>query len=129
MKTQISNLVSGRIGVVGTSSAIRQEISKKVLEENGDNLHVAINGVELHLTISRSCSGKTWWWRAELTEEQYKAITNNNTLGVSTRINSYSLTISCECRCTADVAHRSNDRQQWKPGYTTHIDECNITIL
>jgi hypothetical protein len=129
MKTQINHLVSGTTGIVGTSMAIRQEVGKKVLEENGDILRIMIKGVELEMHRSCSGSGKSWWWTAELTEEQYAIITDGNTLGVSTRINSYSLSISQDLRITAYVSHRANERQQWRQGWSQLIQESNITIL
>lgn len=129
MKTQINNLVSGTTGIVGTSYAIRHEISKRVLEENGDTLRVNVKGVELELHRSCSCSGKSWWWTTQLTKEQYMTITDNNSLGCSTNLNSYSLTIDCDCHATAYVAHRANERQQWRAGYSHMIQEKYFTIL
>lgn len=129
MKTQINHLISGTTGIVGTSTAIRQEVGKKVLEENGDTLRIMIKGVELEMHRSCSCSGKSWWWTAELTAEQYAIITDNNTLGIGTQLNSYSLVISQELRATAYVCHRANERQQWRCGWSQLIQESNITIL
>lgn len=129
MKTQINHLISGTTGIVGTSTAIRQEVGKKVLEENGDILRITIKGVELEMHRSCSCSGKSWWWTAELTTEQYAIITDNNTLGISTQLNSYSLVISQDLHATVYVYHRANERQQWRSGWSQLIQESNITIL
>ena len=129
MKTQINHLISGTTGIVGTSTAIRQEVGKKVLEENGDILRITIKGVELEMHRSCSCSGKSWWWTAELTTEQYAIITDNNTLGISTQLNSYSLVISQDLHATAYVYHRANERQQWRSGWSHSIKQSNITIL
>lgn len=129
MKTQINNLVSGTTGIVGTSTAIRQEVGKKVLEENGDILRIMIKGIELEMHRSCNCSGKSWWWTAELTAEQYASITDNSTLGIGTQLNSYSLVINQDLRVTADVRHRANERQQWRSGWSHSIQESNITIL
>lgn len=129
MKTQINHLISGTTGIVGTSTAIRQEVGKKVLEENGDILRIMIKGVELEMHRSCSCSGKSWWWTVELAAEQYAIITDNNTLGISTQFNSYSLVISQDLHATAYVYHRANERQQWRSGWSQLIQESNITIL
>ena len=127
MKTQINTLVTGTTGLVGTNSAIREEISSKVLAENGDTLRVVVKSVELELQRSCSCSGKSWRWSTELTAEQFKVIAPN-ALGCG-KINRYTFTIDGKCRATAQVWHRSNERKQWRFGYMHTIQEANILIL
>lgn len=128
MKTQINTLVSGTTGIVGTSSAIRKEISEKVLAENGDTLRVIVKGVELELQRSCSCSGKSWWWSAELTEEQHLAIVDGSMAGVG-RLNRFHFSLDSDCRATVQVWHRSNELKKWRYGYMHTIQEANILIL
>ena len=63
--------------IVGTNSGIREEIARKVLDENPDGMDIEVKGVRLHLGRYASCSGKTIWYNTELTREQYIAITGN----------------------------------------------------
>lgn len=149
MKTQISNLINGsknvirfenhskyqsaspatsHVGYAGTNSRERNEIAERVYNENGDNLHIIVRGIELNMPIHKSVSGKTWSWGTELSSEQYKAICGEP-WGIGKDLNSYTFTISDDCTVHASVYHRKNERQEWKHGYTYDIDEAFVTIL
>lgn len=143
MKTQIKSLVNGRANVVrdeenekylgmddiaGTNSAIREEIARKVLDENPDGMDVEVNGVRLHLGRYASCSGKTIWYNAEITREQYIAITGHDftdrrlewcayfdiDMGMIPRVTRFS---------------RRNERATWKQKQDIVLDEAFVTIL
>ena len=143
MKTQISSLINGRANVVrdiscekyagmddiaGTNSAIREEIARKVLEENPDGMDVEVKGVRLHLGRYASCSGKTIWYNAEITREQYIAITGHDfpdrrlewcayfdiDMGMIPRVTRFS---------------RRNERATWKQKQDIVLDEAFVTIL
>lgn len=128
MKTQINTLVNGTTGIVGTDYATRKEVSEKVLAENGDTLRIEIKGIELELQRSCSCSGKSWQWSCDLTEEQYLTIVDGSYLGVG-RLNRFFFSIDGDCRPSAQVSHRSNERKQWRFGYYHKLQEANIIIL
>lgn len=149
MKTQISNLINGarnvirdeahekyitakqatsHVGYAGTSHNERQEIGAHVYTENGDTLHVNVRGVELTLQIHKSMSGKSWYWRTELTEEQYKTICQTS-IGVGTNLRSYVLNINGDCTVYVQTFNRRTERQNWRNGYTHNIDEAFVTIL
>ena len=101
MKTQISNLVNGSENTLrnlaaekyvtnpvgffngknntpqkgGSTSEARKEIANKVEMENPSDMHIIANGIDLTLTRHNSLSGKSWRWEADITAEQYAAIT------------------------------------------------------
>lgn len=149
MKTQISHLINGRknvircenhskyqsaslatshVGYAGTNSRERNAIAEKVYNENGDNLHIIVRGIELNMPIYKSVSGKTWRWEIELSAEQYQVICGVS-WGIGKYLNAYTLTISGDCTVHASVCHRKNERQEWRSGYTYDIDEAFVTIL
>lgn len=149
MKTQIENLINGakkvirdnghkkyisaksstsHEGYAGSSYELRNEIARRVYEENGDTLHVIVRGVELTLDLSKSGSGNPLYWCAEITEEQYRNICPTS-IGVGAKLSCYLLMINYDCTVNIQTFHRSNDRQSWKLGYTHNIDEAFVKIL
>lgn len=143
MKTQIKSLVNGRANVVrddvndkytgmqeivGTNTIIREEIARKVLDENPDGMDVEVNGVRLHLGRYASCSGKTIWYNAEITREQYIAITGNDFPDRRLEWCAYfDLSMNMIPRVTR--FSRRNDRAAWKQKQDIVLDEAFVTIL
>ncbi len=149
MKTQISNLINGarnvirdeahekykyakqatsHVGYAGANDNERQEIGACVYAENGDTLHVNVRGVELTLQIHKSMSGKSWYWSAYLTDEQYQQICPTP-IGVGDNLHFYELGVNSDCRVYIQIFNRRNERQIWREGYTHNIDEAFVTIL
>lgn len=143
MKTQIKSLVNGRANVVrddandkytgmqeivGTNTIIREEIARKVLDENPDGMDVEVNGVRLHLGRYASCSGKTIWYNAEITREQYIAITGHDFPDRRLEWRAY-LDIDMGMVPRVTRFSRRNDRAAWKQKQDIVLDEAFVTIL
>lgn len=143
MKTQIKSLVNGRANVVrdeenekyldmddiaGTNSAIRDEIASKVMEENPDGMDVEVKGVRLRLGRHASCSGKTVWYNAEITREQYIAIVGQD---FPDRRMQWSAYLDIDMGMVPRVTRfsRRNDRAAWKQKQDIVLDEAFVTIL
>lgn len=143
MKTQIATLINGRMNVVrdltsekyegfneivGTNSGIREEIARKVIEENHDGMDIEVKGVRLHLDRYASCSGKTIWYNVKLTNEQYIAIAGNDFPDRRLEWCAYfDLSMNMIPRVTR--FSRRNERATWKQKQDIVLDESFITIL
>lgn len=143
MKTQIKSLVNGRANVVrdeanekyagveeiaGTNSIIREEIARKVLDENPDGMDIEVKGVRLHLGRYASCSGKTIWYNVELTHEQYIAIMGHDFPDRRLEWCAYfDLSMNMIPRVTR--FSRRNERATWKQKQDIMFDESFVTIL
>lgn len=130
MKTQIKNLVNGRIeGQVGTNESDRAVIAEKVIAENGESLNVEINGVDLVLNMHKSTSGKTIDYYTEITEEQAKkimSITSEEKL--FSYESSFQLHIDGTMRVSVDKFTRKTPGSQWKSRGWDYISESKVTI-
>lgn len=143
MKTQISSLINGRANVVrdiscekyagvdelvGSSTEERAEITRKVIEENPDGMDIEVKGVRLHLDRYASCSGKTVWYKANLTREQYIAIAGNDFPDKRLEWCAYfDIDMSMIPRVTR--FSRRNERSVWKEKMSIVLDEAFVTIL
>lgn len=143
MKTQINSLINGRANVVrdeandkytgmqeivGTNTIIREEIARKVLDENPDGMDVEVNGVRLHLDRHASCSGKTVWYNTKINREQYIAITGNDFPDRRLEWCAYfDLSMNMIPRVTR--FSRRNYRAAWKQKQDIVLDEAFVTIL
>lgn len=130
MKTQINELVNGRIdGQVGTNESIRCEVAQKVINENGENITIQIREEEITLSMTKSTSGKTVDYYAEISEEQAKKI-----LGISSETklfsyeSSFQLHIDMTMRVSVDKFTRKTPGSQWKFRGYDYIKESNVTI-
>ena len=143
MKTQINKLMNGRANVVrdeenekyagmdeiaGTNSAIREEIARKVLDENPDGMDVEVKGVRLHLGRYASRSGKTIWYNAEITREQYIAITGHDFHDRRLEWCAY-LDIDMSMIPRVTRFSRRHERATWKQKKDIVLDEAFVTIL
>lgn len=143
MKTQIKSLVNGRANVVrdeenekyagmdeiaGTNIHIREEIARKVLDENPDGMDVEVKGVRLHLGRYASCSGKTIWYNVEITREQYIAIVGSDFPDRKLEWCAY-LDIDMSMIPRVTRFSRRNERATWKQKQDIVLDEAFVTIL
>lgn len=114
--------------IVGTNSGIREEIARKVIEENHDGMDIEVKGVRLHLDRYASCSGKTIWYNVKLTNEQYIAIAGNDFPDRRLEWCAYfDLSMNMIPRVTR--FSRRNERATWKQKQDIVLDESFITIL
>lgn len=138
MKTQINNLINGKknvirqadhakyltannatshIGYAGTSASDRAQVAQQVAVENTGELNVEIKGVAISLTRNNSISGKSWFWAANLSNDQYVAITGSDFgLGKNT---TPGIIVNGDCTITV-----SNGGKHF-----VDIDEAFVTIL
>lgn len=149
MKTQIKDLISGRKdvmidgtnakyenadkatshnGFAGTKREEREEIARRVMEENPDGLNVEIKGVSLSLKRISSLSGKTVWFEGDLTDEEYKRIVGYDYPSTTSQWTS-TLLINGDMTVEIQLAKRKNDRSVWKYSCTHKIGEEFVTIL
>lgn len=143
MKTQIATLINGRMNVVrdlkcekyagineiaGTNSTIREEIARKVIEENHDGMDIEVKGVRLHLGRYASCSGKTTWYNTKITREQYISITGNDFPDSRLQWCAY-FDLSMDMIPRVTRFSRRNERATWKQKQDIVLDESFITIL
>lgn len=147
MKTQISNLINGseyvirdmanpkyananrstsHLGYGGTNRKERNAIATMVHDENPDALHVSVRGIDLTLPISYTTTGKSWWWRCDLTQEQYIALGGTFTNG---NIKSYALNIFADCTAAIYSFTKKSQNAQWRQSNMAYIDESFVTIL
>lgn len=143
MKTQISSLINGRANVVrdiscekyagvdelvGSSTEERAEITRKVIEENPDGMDIEVKGVRLHLDRYASCSGKTVWYKANLTREQYISIAGNDF--PDNRLQWYAaIDIAMDMRVSVMRFSRRNERATWRQKQSIILDESFVKIL
>lgn len=80
MKTQISNLVNGHFGNVGTNRNERLEVSEKVISENMESMKIQIRGCELNLIADWSRSRKTVSYRGDLPINVYNELLGDHNL-------------------------------------------------
>lgn len=148
MKTQIANLVNGRVnvrrndndvkyvsaisltnksGYSGSPITIRQDIGNKVIEENPESLNIEIQGKVLHLARHSSCSGKTVWYSADLTPEEHLAIMGEP----YPSHNEWCSIITIDMLMYVNVTRfmRKSERAQWKEKASMYIGEELVKIL
>lgn len=151
MKTQISSLIDGRkdvridptnekyinapkatshTGFGGTNSRIRQEVGERVIMENPDGLHILAFGKEFFLDKKTSTTGKTVWFAAELSAEDFALFAGYmpefKKEGVEI---SYSINISMDMYVDVYCHTRNNERSQWRQRRDEYIGSEFITIL
>lgn len=147
MKTQIKNLINGskrvlrnledpkyidakaatsHVGYAGTNHNERALVAAAVREENRGGMNAEIRGIDLHLDYEESLSGKTCWWTAELTPEQYEALGGSNVGGSACE--RFQVMISMDCTVEISRFGRGNDRQQWRQTNRIEIDESFVVI-
>ena len=148
MKTQITNLVNGRVnvrrndndvkyvsaisltnksGYSGSPITIRQDIGNKVIEENPESLSIEIQGKVLHLARHSSCSGKTVWYSADLTPEEHLAIMGEP----YPSHNEWCSIITIDMLMYVNVTRfmRKSEKAQWKEKASMYISEELVKIL
>lgn len=150
-KTQISTLINGSRGVVrnikdekylacpkGTSSDFagtplkeREEIANKVKDENPDELHVVVRGVNLTLKASKTVtSQRIISYDTEISAEQWQRIT-----GYIGSISDYKYETRFEFHINTSMMPevslyaRKTEGAVWKWRSSSFIDESFITIL
>ena len=149
MKTQIKDLISGRKDVIidetnakyenaakatshngfaGTKTEEREEIARRVIEENPDGLNIEIKGVPLSLKRISSLSGKTVWFEGDLTKEEYKRIVGYDYPSTTSQW-SATLMINGDMTVEVQLSKRKNDRCMWKYSCNHKIGEEFVTIL
>lgn len=128
MLTQINTLVNGSSNfakqLVGTPAEVRNEIANAVHAENPESITIEIDGMTFTLAESHSKSGKTWRWEADITEEQFIALTGNTGNYAKSPIaerNSYTLAIEKDCTVNATIS-------SGRSSYFYNIRESRITI-
>lgn len=150
MKTQISNLINGSNKTIrdnsaekyagnpvgfyntrentpkfgGTPLLDRMAIAKKVGAENPGDLHIIANGVAMTLTRHDSTTGKSWSWNAQITAEEFTAITGKDTPVWSHKgaNNTYSIYIAMDCTVTV---YATSGRKE----YSCILGEEFVTIV
>lgn len=148
MKTQINALISGRkdvrrdeshpkyagaamatshIGYAGTNSAIRQDIAAKVIAENPEYMRIDILGREYILKASYSCSGKSVYYSAGISDEDFTHITGY--AQPFTYEHSFSLFISGDMYVQVNMFTRKTPAAQWKNRGWVNIGEEFVKIL
>lgn len=149
MKTQISNLISGRENVViqssnekynnankstshsgfaGTKREERDEIARRVIEENHDGMNIEIKGVFLSLNRISSISGKTVYFENEITEEDYKKIVGRDFPSTGSQWSAIFL-INGDMTVEIHLSKRKNENRSWRYNSTQKIGEEFVTIL
>lgn len=129
MKTQISEIIKGSSQNVGTNYNVRQEIIKKVYEENGDLLNISIKGKSFTLKANKSLSGRLISWTTEIDEETFRSLCGNH-FGVVKHLNMFVFGICAETGLTfTTVLHLRNESCKWKHGCTHYIPNENVTII
>lgn len=108
----------------GSPTAERNAIAQAVSAENPESLRVIANGIELNLARHNSQSGKSWRWEAEISAEQYAAITSEDAPVWTHKnaINRYGIIIHDDC--TVEVWAASG-----KKGFFRVLGEEFIQIL
>ena len=150
MKTQIQNLISGEANVrrdlthskyanvtrstsfgdyAGSKTSERRVIANKVLLENQGDLNLEICGKTFHLTRFQSCSGKTIWWSAEISLEDYLLLTGTSENPITDYQSSFSILFYDNMKCQLFASARKNDNSQWKQRRSSWLGEEFITIL
>lgn len=150
MRTQISGLINGSENTIrglsskkyvnnpignynsknntpeygGTPTAERNAIAQAVSAENPENIRILAKGVELNLARHNSQSGKSWRWEAEISAEQYTAITSEDAPVWTHKnaINRYGIVVNGNC--TVEVWAESG-----KKGFFRILGEEFIEIL
>lgn len=144
MKTQITELINGSKNVLrdlnndkykkgkpiaGTNHSLRERIAENVLKENPEYLNVKVRGVNISLKIGTSLSGKTFWYTAHLSEEQFLKISGFSCNPITKYKSSFSLTIDCNMSVTLRTFAKKTDGAQWKQRTAFYLDESFIEIL
>ena len=130
MKTQINDLVQGSQFQVGTNQEIRNARGLQVREENGENITLRFTTergtVEVTLNIQVSTTGKSWYYVADITDEQ--AFILGHDMSVYTYLHQASLLLYSDMRCEINFSARKNENCQWKHRGSSKIDNSIITI-
>ena len=152
MKTQIFNLINGNknvirmaghpkyatakmssshIGYAGTNRTERKAVAKKVFDENGEEMTVAIHNIVIHLRRGTSTTGNTSWFYSELTSDEYQLITCGHTYEWpdDMKFKSFSLQLNQDCTITATRYGKNSEGAEWKAREWTDIDEAFCMIM
>ena len=150
MKTQISSLIDGRkdvridptnekyinapkasshTGFGGTNSKIRQEIGERVIAENPDGLRIKAFGKEFFLGKKTSTTGKTVWFAAELSAEDFALFAGYMPEFKEGVEISYFINISMDMYVDVYCQTRNNERSQWRQRRDEYVGSEFITIL
>lgn len=149
MKTQINNLINGVKQVrrdlshpkyvsakmatspsryAGTNHRIRQEIADRVIDENPTGLDIEMFGKKFHLDRFSSLSGKTIWFSAEISCEDFMLLSGYI-------INPFKNESSCTLKINNDMTvelyrfSRRDERCSWRCKDSLSIGEEFVTIL
>jgi len=77
LKVQIKDLVNGGQGKAGTNQQVRNDVAKKVIEQNPNKLHIEISGYKLTLNAHYSTSGKSVNYSTNIPIELYEKYFGN----------------------------------------------------
>ena len=105
-------MATSHIGYAGTDSAIRRDIAAKVIAENPEYMRIDILGREYILKASYSCSGKSVYYSAGISDEDFTHITGY--AQPFTYEHSFSLFISCDMYVQVNMFTRKTPAAQWK---------------
>lgn len=128
MRDMENGKYNGEREMTGTNAMERDEIARKVMDENPDGMDIEIKGVRLRLERRASCSGKTIWYHAELTRGQYIAITGNDFPDNGMQWCS-AIDIDMDMRIRLTRFSRRNEMATWKQKMSVGLDEAFVTIL
>ena len=149
MKTQISNLINGArgtrrdlsnkkyesakkttLGYKGTNFKLRCEIIQKVVSENPDGMDVLILGKEFHLSRYSSLTGKTVWFKTNITLEDFMLLSGykENPFKES-KESKFGLEINSDMNVVLHKWARANEKAKMKHRGFDYIDEAFVTIL
>ena len=148
-KTQISSLINGQKvvirdenntkyinvpmttshnGYAGTNTAIREEIAQKVFNENPELINIDARGKHFTLKKCSTLSGKTSWYEANITADDFLLLSGYKMLPYTTETE-YTLKIETDMKVCIALVTRRNERAQWRYRTTIYIGEEFITII
>lgn len=132
-KTQINMLQRGhgRLGIVGSSYDLRNEIAGRVKWENPETLNIRYKGHDYTLNMRQSLSGKSFWYTSEqLPTDIVREIMPTDTKAIEhPELVAYHMRVNGDMTVEYITFRRTRTTRQWKQGQTIEIAERDITIL
>lgn len=132
-KTQINMLQRGhgRLGIVGSSYDLRNEIAGRVKWENPETLNIRYKDHDYTLNMGQSMSGKSFWYTTEqLSTDIVREIMPTDTKAIEhPELVAYYMRVNGDMTVEYITFRRTRTTRQWKQGQTIEIAERDITIL
>lgn len=120
---------TSHIGFAGTNYDERMEVAEKVISENPDSMVVSILGKTFELEKEQSLSGKTVWYRSEISLDDFMLISGYALPPFGKNEGKFYLQINGDMRVELQKFSRRNENSQWKFRGSKYVGEEFVTIM